>query len=93
VNDLLEMTWCSKISDIFNGWTEDDNELPSPKHNDPPESSISNRNNSDFYRHEIEDNNLAVIQHDSPFLEKSDSLTNANFSREQLYNIDYMKKY
>jgi hypothetical protein len=84
------MTWCSKIYDIFNGLNEGENELPSS------ESSKIKQIHSDFYRHEIEDdqnNNTIVIQHDSPFLERSDSLTNAHFINEQLYNNDYLNRY
>jgi len=81
------MTWCSKIYDIFNGWNEE-HELPST------ESSKIKRINSNFYAHEIEDHNdTTVIQHDSPFLERSDSLTNAHFMNEQLYNNDYLNRY
>ncbi len=85
------MTWCSKIYDIFNGWNGEEHELPTL------EPSRIKRINSDFYRHEIEDdnnNNTTVIQHDSPFLEKSDSLTNGHFTNEQLYNNnDYLNRY
>ena len=84
------MTWCSKLYGMFNGWNEDDNELP------PFESSKVRRINSNFYRHEIKDNNnndTTIIQHDSPFLERSDSLINTQFTNEQLYNNDYLNRY
>lgn len=86
------MTWCSKIYDIFNGWNGEEGDLP------PIEGSRIKRINSDFYRHNIEDddddnNNTTIIQHDSPFLERSDSLTNAHLTNEQLYNNDYLNRY
>jgi hypothetical protein len=88
------MTWCSKIYDIFNGWNGEENEVPSTKITNLTETSKIKRINSDFYRHEIENpNNTTIIQHDSPFLERSDSLTNAHFTTEQLYNTDYLNRY
>jgi hypothetical protein len=87
-----KMTWCSKIYDIFNGWNEEENEVPSTKITNL--TAKIKRINSDFYRHEIvNDNNTAIIQHDSPFLERSDSLTNAHFTNGQLYNTDYLNRY
>jgi hypothetical protein len=86
------MTWCSKIYDIFNGWNDNEHELSSTINN-IEETSKPKRINSDLYRNEIEDNNTTIIQHDSPFLERSDSLTNAHFINEQLYNNDYMNRY
>lgn len=84
------MTWCSKLYGMFNGWNEEEHEVPTV------ESSKVKRINSNFYRHEIKDdnnNNTVVIQHDSPFLEKSDSIINANFINNQLYNNDYLNRY
>jgi hypothetical protein len=89
---VLKMTWCSKIYDIFNGWNEEDSELP------PIESSKIKRIHTNFHHHELEDdnnnnNNTTIIQHDSPFLERSDSLTNTHMNNEQLYNNDYLNRY
>lgn len=81
------MTWCSKIYDIFNGWNDGENELPSI------ESTKVRRVDSKFYRHTIDDgdsqseNGVPVL--DSPFSEKSDSLNNVQYSNDQLYNTDY----
>ncbi len=80
------MNWCSKIYDIFNGSVEGENELPSL------DTARIKRISPNFYQHEIEDANTVVIQNDSPFLEKSDSLTNAHFSNEQLYHNEYSNR-
>ena len=84
-----KMTWCSKLYGIFNGWNEEDNELPTI------ESSKVRRINSNFYRHTIEDmkSNSTILQHDSPFLERSNSLTNTHFINEQLYPNEYSDRY
>lgn len=79
------MTWCSKIYGMFNGWNANQNESPTI------ESSRIRRINSSFYRHEIEDdsNDSTIIQHDSPFSEKSDSLINSHFPNE---SSDYFEQ-
>lgn len=79
------MTWCSKIYDMFNGWNDAENEIPTI------DSTKVKRINSKFYRHEIENpddcGENIVSLHDSPFSEKSDSLTNI-----QSYNNDYLNR-
>lgn len=84
------MTWCAKIYDIFNGWNEEDHESPASLTNSHP---IATLNNIDYYRHETDGINQTVIQHDSPFLEKSDSLTNSYLTPKQSYNGDYLNMY
>jgi hypothetical protein len=76
------MTWCAKIYDIFNGWADEDNPLALE-----PATFRTLRSSSDI------DSNLTdgiVIQHDSPFLEKSDSRVNGLPAEQQLFNTDYL---
>jgi len=88
----MQMTWCSKIYDIFNGgWNEGENDIPTI------ESTKVRRVDSKFYRHTLDDddsqseNGVPVL--DSPFSEKTDSLTNIQrYSSDQLYNTDYSNK-
>ncbi|CAF0750967.1 unnamed protein product [Adineta steineri] len=82
------MTWCAKIYDIFNGWNEEENGLPTITNNNIGESLKIKRINSDLYRYQPNDNNTPVIQHDSPLLERSESLTTT-----QLYNNDYLNRH
>jgi len=64
------MTWCAKIYDIFNGWTDDEHELPSTPAaksiNGLPESSITSK--------------LARLNsiNDIPYLERSHSISSIN---------------
>ncbi len=89
------MTWCSKIYDMFNVWEDEENGLPPPtkttKKLDEP--SKIQRLHPNFYQQEIQDNNTSIIQHDSPFLERSDSLTDAHITSEQLFKNDYINRY
>ncbi|CAF0801349.1 unnamed protein product [Adineta steineri] len=61
------MTWCAKIYDIFNGWTDDEHELPSTPAaksiNGLPETSLSSQ--------------IARLNsmHDAPYLERSHSIS------------------
>jgi hypothetical protein len=61
------MTWCAKIYDIFNGWNDDEHELPSTPAsksiNGLPESSLTLK--------------LDSIK-DSPYLERSQSISSIN---------------
>jgi hypothetical protein len=64
------MTWCAKIYDIFNGWNDDEHELPSTPAtksiNGLPESSITSK-----IKHLNSINN-------NPYLEKSHSISSIN---------------
>lgn len=64
------MTWCAKIYDIFNGWNEDEHELPSTPAtksiNGLPESSLTSKMT---YFNTI---------NDSPYLERSHSISSIN---------------
>ncbi|UJR37223.1 hypothetical protein I4U23_029932 [Adineta vaga] len=72
------MTWCAKIYDIFNGWTDDEHELPSTPAaksiNGLPETSLSSR--------------IARFNalNDSPYLERSHSISSitnpTNYNRQ-----------
>ncbi|CAF1223073.1 unnamed protein product [Rotaria sordida] len=84
------MTWCAKIYDMFNGWNGEDNESSSTKNNNEEKKFKITDIDSDFYQNNIEDDNTVVIQHDSPFLEKTDSLTTTHFTTKELYNNDYL---
>lgn len=88
------MAWCAKIYDIFNGWNGDENDLPTITNNNISESIRIKRFNSDLYQHTLTDNDTTIIQHDSPVLERSESLNNAHLSTSgQLYNNDYLNRY
>ena len=74
------MTWCAKIYDIFNGWNEDEHELPSTPAaksiNGLPESSLTS---------EINHHNSI---NDIPYLERShsiSSITNPTYYNRQKY--------
>ena len=66
------MTWCAKIYDIFNGWTDEDgeHELPSTPAvksiNGLPESSLTSKINHFNSRKDI------------PYLERSHSISSIN---------------
>ncbi|CAF4043900.1 unnamed protein product [Rotaria sp. Silwood2] len=84
------MTWCAKIYDMFNGWNEEENKSSLSMNNHQEDTLNMKENNLDFYRHNIEDDTTTVIQHDSPFLEKSDSLATTHLTTKELYNNDYL---
>jgi hypothetical protein len=60
------MTWCAKIYDIFNGWNDDEHELPSTPAaraiNGLPESSITSQ----------------IARLNNPYLERSHSISSIN---------------
>ena len=60
------MTWCSKIYDIFNGWTDQEHEFPST----PATKAINGLPESSIIRH--------ISTNDSPFLERSPSIASIN---------------
>jgi hypothetical protein len=78
---------------MFNVWEDEENGLPTTTTKKLDESSKISRLHPNFYQQEIEDNNTSIIQHDSPFLERSDSLTDARIPSEQLFNNDYLNRY
>jgi len=60
------MTWCAKIYDIFNGWSEnDEHELPST----PAVKSINGLPDSSLRKYRT---------NDSPYLERSHSISSVN---------------
>lgn len=64
------MTWCAKIYDIFNGWNDDEHDLPPTpaikKINGLPESSLASK--------------IARLnsQRDNSYLERSHSIASIN---------------
>ncbi|CAF1244675.1 unnamed protein product [Adineta ricciae] len=87
------MAWCAKIYDILNGWNGDESDLPTITNNNISKSIRTKRFNSDLYQHNLTDNDTTIIQHDSPILERSESLNNAHLSTSgQLYNNDYLNR-
>ena len=61
---------------MFNGWSEEDQKYAI-------ESSIAS------FKPTVAEPPNALIQHDSPFLEKSDSVAQSDERREPLFNPDY----
>ena len=51
------------------------------------------RTDLNFYQHDVENDDSIVIQHTSPFLEKSNSLRNEHLTSKSLYNDDYLNGY
>ncbi|CAF4768592.1 unnamed protein product, partial [Rotaria sp. Silwood1] len=87
------MTWCAKIYDMFNGWNEEEHESSSRTNNNHHDETLNIKETDlDFYRHNIEDDNTTVVQNDSPFLEKSDSLITPHLTTKDLYNNDYLNR-
>ena len=76
------MTWCAKIYDIFNGWDDQENPLALEP------SSFRTLHSSTDIDPTLTDG--IVIQHDSPFLEKSDSPVVNDTPEHQLFNTDYL---
>lgn len=76
------MTWCAKIYDIFNGWADEETTLALE-----PASFRTLHSSAEI------DPNLPdgiVLQHDSPFSEKSDARVNGLPADQQLFNTDYL---
>jgi len=82
------MTWCAKIYDIFNGWSDNENELPPTPAaraiNGLPESSITSQ--------------IARLnsKKDSPYLERSHSIASinnpTNYNKQKYINFLQEKK-
>ncbi|CAF3643077.1 unnamed protein product [Rotaria socialis] len=85
------MTWCARIYDIFNGWSEEENQFSIANNNEEDKPKFKQLS-AEFYKDETEDNNKTIIQHDSPFLEKSDSFPTTHLTTKQLYNDDYLNR-
>ena len=88
------MTWCSKIYDIFNGWSDDENDIPSlhaHHHHRHPRSVVSKH---ELHRQAADKPRILVQQqHTSPYLERSKSMSSSNQGlRDQLYNTDYLNR-
>ena len=87
-----KMTWCARIYDILNGWSEEENQFSITNNSEEDKPKVKQLS-AEFYKDEIEDNNKTIIQHDSPFLEKSDSFPTTHLTTKQLYNDDYSNRY
>ncbi|CAF3975298.1 unnamed protein product [Rotaria magnacalcarata] len=83
------MTWCTRIYDILNGWSEEENQFSIANNNEEDKPKVKQLS-AEFFKDETLDNNKTIIQHDSPFLEKSDSFPTTHLTTKQLYNDDYL---
>lgn len=86
------MAWCAKIYDILNVWNDEETKYTFNTNKQPGVTTIK-KLSPDFYQNSIHDPNATIIQHDSPFLEKSDSFPATHSTSKQLYNDDFSNRY